>query len=153
MVRHKTRWLLVRFEFEGQLSTGPTLTKRGDDLPALQTKEIYKELVKTLSGCFGMFAHAIIPSLVVRHVDDESQLCMIRVPRDGVNHVRTAITFMTTLYNKEIVASVLSVNGSARTARLAIMQEIRKRVNTKALSTKDVKQLDARLQVIREIDG
>ena len=153
MVRHKIRWLLVRFEFEGQLATGPTTTKRGDDVPALQPKEIYKELAKILSGCFGMFAHAIIPNLAVRHVDDESQLCMIRVPRDGANHVRTAITFMTTLYNKEIVASVLSINGSARTARLAIMQEIRKRANEISLTAKDIKQLDARLQVIREIDG
>ena len=155
MVRHKTRWLLVRLEFESQLST--VLTKRevggeASDLPTLQTKEIYKELVKILGACFGMAAHAIIPDLVVRHVDVPSQLCMIRVPRDAANRVRTAITFMTTLYNQNIVATVLSVNGNARTARLATMNEIRKRVQRKPMTEKEMKLLDARLQVIREID-
>lgn len=156
MVRHKTRWLLARFEFESQLWTGPTKREVGgerDDLPPLQTKEIYKELVKILASCFGMAAHAIIPDLVVRHVDVQSQLCMIRVPRNAAARVRTAITFMTTLYNQNIVASVLSVNGSARTARLATMNEIRKRVKrNQAMSEKELKLLDARLQVIREID-
>jgi len=151
MVRHKTRWLLVRFEFESQLSTSTT-KERGDDLPQIQTKEIYKEIVKILSICFGLSAHAIIPDIMVRHIDDESQLAMIRVPREAEKQVRTAITFMTTLYNQGIVASVLSVNGCARTARLATMQEIRKRVEGKSLSKKGMKGLDARLQVIREID-
>mmetsp|Transcript_26981 Transcript_26981/g.44938 ORF Transcript_26981/g.44938 Transcript_26981/m.44938 type:complete len:167 (+) Transcript_26981:29-529(+) len=166
MVRHKTRWLLVRLEFESDIqsssSTSPALSRRvvasEDDesinKSKLLTKDIYKELVKTLSVCFGLSAHAIIHSIVVRHIDDATRLTMIRVPRSTANQVRTAVTYMTTLNEKNIVASVISVNGSARTARLSAMHEIRKRVpKTNPLSPKELKQLDARLQVIREIDS
>ena len=147
----------MHFEFESQLFDGVAVRSGEEDLPPLQTKEIYKELVKVLSSCYGLFAHSIIPNLIVRHVDEESQLCMIRVPRDAANHVRVAITFMTSLYNKGIVASVLAINGSARTARLTTMREIRRRqlIDKQRMtipSTKEMKRLDARLQIIREID-
>lgn len=161
MVRHKTRWLLVRLEFESDISRQSSSRGGSDRIKVtedgegtLLTKDIYKELVKTLSVNFGLSAHAILHDIVVRHIDDDTKLTMIRVPRSTANQVRTAVTYMTTLNEKNIVASVISVNGSARTARLSAMHEIRKRVpKTKPLSAKELKLLDARLQVIREIDS
>jgi len=154
MVRHKIRWLLIGLEFESDLdqrssvskTKGHTNTKKG----IIEKAHVFRELAKSLTILFGLSAHSIIPDINVRHVD--GQIVMIRVPRDVVGKVRTAVTYITEL-NKEFVAcSVLSVNGSARTARLASMREIRKREIKSVMSMKKLKQLDARLQVVRLIE-
>lgn len=147
MVRHKTRWLLVHFSFEADL-VGP-VTISNKETPTFQAKEIYKELVKTMSVCYGLSSHAMIPDIMVRHVDDDSRLVMIRVPRATVAKVRTAITYMTTFKNHPVVASVVAVNGSARTAKIAATRAIKK--SPQPRSIKELKQLDARLQAIMEI--
>lgn len=146
MVRHKTRWLLVRFDFEADLVGSATISN--EETPTFQTKEIYKELVKTMSVCYGLSSHAMIPDIMVRHVDD-NRLVMIRVPRAIVAKVRTAITCMTTFKNHAVVASVVAVNGSARTAKIAATRAIKK--SPQPRSIKELKQLDERLQAIMEI--
>jgi RNase P/RNase MRP subunit POP5 len=142
----------VHIEFTKELSA--TSSQLDKCAPDLQAKEIHKEIVKSLNGCFGLSVHSFLSDIVVRHIDHDSRLCMIRVPRDAANRVRAAITLLTTLYNEGIVASVISVQGCARTARLATMHEIRRRevLRRKSISQSHLKLLDARLQTVRDID-
>lgn len=78
-------------------------------------------------------------SWTVRFVDPDTNLAMIRVPRDFCGKARAALTFMTNLEGTtsagstgervglSVVASVLSVNGCARTAKLSTIGELRRR--------------------------
>jgi RNase P/RNase MRP subunit POP5 len=152
MVRVKHRWLLVRIDFTKELLVANSEFDKC--APDLQAKEIHKEIVKSLNICFGLSVHSFLSDIVVKHIDQESRLCMIRVLRDSANRVRAAITLLTNLYNEGIVASVISIQGSSRTARLAAMHEIRKRetLQRKTISQNELLQLERRLQAVRDID-
>jgi RNase P/RNase MRP subunit POP5 len=143
MVRHKTRWLLVKFQFK--CNKDPTAA-------ALDKKDVYKELAMSMSLCYGLSAHSMISEVMVRHVVD-GNLAMIRVPREIAAHVRTAIVYMTSINSQPVVPTVVAVNGCARTAKLAAMKETRKRAPRDGLdSANRLRELDSRLQIIREID-
>lgn len=91
--------------------------------------------------------------LTVRYFDSESNLALIRVPRHECGKVRAALTFMTTIDNEMVVATVLSVNGSARTAKLVAMGELRRRFreSSNAASATKLKKLEGRLNQIRSV--
>jgi hypothetical protein len=95
---------------------------------------------------------------------------MVRVPREFYGLVRSAVSFVTMLQNKRVVLSCLSVNGSARTAKVAAMKQIRRNyrerillsrrdanaTNTKHPSFKDAericRKMEETLSTIQSID-
>jgi hypothetical protein len=50
--------------------------------------------------------------------------------------MRSAVTFVTMLQNKRVVLSCLSVNGSARTAKLAAMKQVRRNYREQILRSR-----------------
>lgn len=91
---------------------------------------------------------------------------MIRVPREFNALIRAAITLITTIQRKRVIATVISVNGSARTAKLTAMRELRQSLRRdlqrqsadgeEQLDQKHldgvVRELEERLDTIRNID-
>jgi hypothetical protein len=61
---------------------------------------------------------------------------MVRVPREFCGLVRVAVSFVTMLQNKRVVLSCLSVNGSARTARLAATKQVKRSYRERILLTR-----------------
>ena len=81
---------------------------------------------------------------------------MIRAPRGDYQKVRASITFLTSMQSQPMAATVLSVNGSASTARIAALAEIRRRFRAqliKSPSKRDLDILDQRLRAIQEIES
>lgn len=106
---------------------------------------------------------------IVRFVDAATRLFLLRVPREFCNIVRSSLTMLTNNVasngnSMRLVASVLSVNGSARTAKLATMARLKKEyrgksARNKAFSSKGddalrtmMQELQSRLAVIQNID-
>jgi hypothetical protein len=95
---------------------------------------------------------------------------MVRVPREFCGLMRAAVSFVTMLQNKRVVLSCLSVSGSARTAKLAAMKQVRRNyreqillsrreanaTNTKQPSVKDseriCRKMEETLSIIQSID-
>ena len=71
----------------------------------------------------------------VRIVDPPTRLLLIRVSREWCNRVRASLTLLTTLstrpeggaalLSRRVIASAVSVNGSTRTAKLAMIAQAR----------------------------
>jgi RNase P/RNase MRP subunit POP5 len=189
MVRHKTRWLLVRLEFDpdviGRRDEGDSRNKRRrveDDGAELTKKDLAQCIRECISSSFGVAASGaaqdvqgmtiscmirfrdpattkplpqtimiILPT--VRLYDELSRLILIRVPRDACGLARAALTFLTTIQGRSIVASVISVNGSSRTAkRVAILETRRIFREQCSPSKRELKELEARLDIIRKIE-
>lgn len=75
------------------------------------------------------------------------------MPRDACGLARAALTFLTTIQGRSIVASVISVNGSARTAKRVAMLEMKRELRQKcSFSKRELKELEARLDMIRKIE-
>lgn len=75
------------------------------------------------------------------------------MPRDACGLARASLVFLTAIQGKSIVASVISVNGSARTARRVAMLEIKRSFRLKCSASKrELKELEARLDMIRKIE-
>jgi Rpp14/Pop5 family len=47
-----------------------------------------------------------------------TRLALVRVPREFCSTIRTSLTLLTEIKNQRIAISILSVNGSARTAKI-----------------------------------
>ena len=79
---------------------------------------------------------------------------MIRVARDSCDMVRAAICFMTAIQGKLLVASVVSVNSSARTAKRVALLEIKRhfRQGNYSMDRKSLLALEERLNMIRKIE-
>ena len=78
-----------------------------------------------------MFSLPLQLTTLVRLCDPETRLVLLRVPRDHCGKVRASLTLLTQLggpgsIRRPVVLSVLSVNGSARTAKLSIMAYVKK---------------------------
>jgi hypothetical protein len=170
MVRHRTRWLLVKAEFINDIrnpttvppaskfvsrknnnnnnNTGPsasTTTRKEDDSSSSSKKDFLALLRKTITLHFGVAAEGVASDVQIRFFDDSStNLILVRVSRDSCDMVRASMTFLLTRKQlsavgeldesssivdnnswSDIVASVISVHGSARTAKLATLREIR----------------------------
>lgn len=91
-----------------------------------------------MEDAFGIAASGITEDMQVLFYNTDTGLAMIKVPRDSSNLVRSAITIMTQLNNVPMVATVLSTNGSARTAKLATIRELKRMFqNRYALPTQE----------------
>lgn len=190
MVRQKSRWLLVRLDFEENLvpkSTQSSTTKRGrgggiiksapeSSVPAaskgISGKEIHKSLREMLSAAFGVVSAGMAFNIQVCIYDEEAQLAIVKVPRDQCNKVRASLTFLSSIESTPAVVSILAVCGSARTAKMTCLHELRHRYwQQEALqksSGKSIRlsssklrregdrervKLDERMEKVRAIDG
>jgi RNase P/RNase MRP subunit POP5 len=89
----------------------------------------------------------------VRLYDELSRLILVRVPRDACGLVRAAMTLLTTIQGRSVVASVISVNGSSRTAKRVAMLEMRRSFRQHCSPSKrELTGLEARLDIIRKIE-
>jgi len=86
------------------------------------------ELTLSLDGFF--FTTAAPTLCIVRFSDPTTRLVMVRTPREYCGLVRATITLLTSLSsnnsNQRVVLHVLSVNGSARTAKVTAIREVRR---------------------------
>lgn len=64
-------------------------------------------------------------SLLVRFFDVTTMLALIRVPRDLCSIVRSSLTLLPELQHRRIAITVVSVHGSARTAKITCMRTVR----------------------------
>ena len=180
MVRQKSRWLLVQFEFESDIisacSGGDTSShykskKRKlqqqtsnssistSSITQLNATDIYRSLQDTLTQNFGLVG-ACTTDIQVRLYDPKLQFAIIKTSRDTCTRVRSAIVLTTQIKQGgdilKVVASTLSVSGSARTCRNTVTNIIQKRFyneQSKELITmktmeKSLKELESRLEKI-----
>jgi RNase P/RNase MRP subunit POP5 len=154
MVRQKSRWLLVRFDFENDIlsSCGPigdvgpkdAISKKRkfhssssnlDDTPSnsiqqVTSTDIYRSLLETINQNFGLVG-AATTDVKVRLYDSKVRLAIVKTTRDKYPIVRSSLTVMTHIKQGgdvlKVVASTIAVSGSARTARNAAWAEIQKR--------------------------
>mmetsp|Transcript_13587 Transcript_13587/g.25999 ORF Transcript_13587/g.25999 Transcript_13587/m.25999 type:complete len:216 (-) Transcript_13587:366-1013(-) len=161
MVRQKSRWLLVQFDFENDILsscslnvTANTTTSKSSQKRKLRTSlsnssntlsessstiqqqqqvtstDIYRSLQDTLTQNFGLVG-ASTSDVQVRLYDPKVRLAIIKTTRDKYPTVRSSLTLLTQIKQGgdvlKVVASTIAVSGSARTARNAAWEEIRKR--------------------------
>lgn len=72
----------------------------------------------------------------------DTNLAMIKVPRDQCDLVRSTLMLMVEIKDIPIVARVVSTNGSARTAKLHTLKEIRRIFRTKNKNGTHIKESD-----------
>ena len=137
MVRHKNRWLLVKVELAEDIrrnqNNDESLIIDVSSFPS--KKEFTTRLRRTVGWCFGLEGDASC-EVQVRFCDVETQLAVIRVPRDSCGKIRAALTLLLTRKQllslgepttaKDYQVSVVSVHGSARTLKVAIYRKLRK---------------------------
>lgn len=125
MVRQKSRWLLVRLDFEEASQTIPPSPLQ------LTTTDIYRALLESIQQNYGLVAGASSAELKVLLYDPEHRLAIVKTSRDSYPTVRTSLTFLTQIKQGgdvlRVAATTLSVNGSSRTARNAAWAELQKR--------------------------
>jgi RNase P/RNase MRP subunit POP5 len=92
--------------------------------------DIYRGLRDSITQNFGMVG-AALSDIQVRLYDPKLHLAIIKTTREGYPAVRSSLTVMTRIKQGgdvlKVVASTISVSGSARTARNAAWIEVRKR--------------------------
>lgn len=158
MVRHKVRWLLVQIDFEKKLEEKKNeyYDENDDDDASIllfpSKKEISAMIRQSMSSCFGLVADGAANEVQIRLVDPSTRLVLLRSPRKLCNLVRCSLTLLTTISTTKaatvntsnvkkninnqptrIVASVISVKGSARTAKLATMARVKEYYKKKLL--------------------
>lgn len=146
MVRLKSRWLLVRVDFEphvagaagsqcdiGGVRVGKASDGAGKQQSALDTKissvstsDLYHSVRECASSLFGLSGTSAVQYLQVLHYDPEARVVSMRVSRDACNLVRASLTFITSIKGITAIFSVIAVNGSARTAKIAFLHELRR---------------------------
>lgn len=169
MVRHKTRWLLVRLDFFEDLSgdrtwsgadTSSSSKTSGEIAQAeglITKKDVLKSIRDSLGLSFGVASSGISNEIQVRLYDEHFRLAMIRVPREESPTVRAAVTFLRAVQGKPVVASIISVNGSARTAKAATIMEFKRSFREQMAGQRNcsgsvLKVLEERIGLIRSID-
>ena len=60
----------------------------------------------------------------VRFYDSNIRMALIRVPREYCQVIRASMTMLNEIQNKRVAISTISVNGSARTAKLSAIKQI-----------------------------
>jgi RNase P/RNase MRP subunit POP5 len=150
MVRQKNRWMVVQFDYEADLlsrctpsseSSTPKSKKRklsrsdsqssGGNLDEqvqisqMTSTDIFRSLQETLTQNFGIVASSTT-DLSVRLYDPKFRLAVIKTSRDKYPIVRSSLVFLTKIKHIKVVASAISVSGSARTARNAAWKECQK---------------------------
>lgn len=104
----------------------------------INSTDIYRSLQETITQNFGLVAQCTT-EVQVRLYDPKVRLAIIKTTRDKCPIVRSSITLMTHIKQGgdvlKIVASVVSVSGSARAARNSAWLEIKKRFFNQDLET------------------
>ena len=147
MVRHKSRWLLVQFEYESSVisrctpnetstrsskkrklnksdsqhsSSSGTLFDEQIQINQITSTDIFRSLQETLTQNYGIIASSTT-EISVKLYDPKVQLAIIKTSREKYPIVRSSLSlmFLTKVKQIKFVASTLSVSGSARTARSA----------------------------------
>lgn len=164
MVRFKTRWLLVKIDTidplkpnksrcKHRLATSSTQDATQRNFPP--KKEFVSHLRKSLSWCFGLAGEPMLVHTLVKFYDPCTQLALIRCPRQYCGQVRAALTFASRPHKQQqqlplmtctgddpkshynIVCSVVSVHGSARTSKISTIRICRNIYRQKLLAVLD----------------
>ena len=152
MVRQKNRWILVQFDYEPNIlaqctpdeTSGPANKKRklkkldsqsstADEqmqIRQITTTDIFRSLQETLTQNYGIVGSSTT-EISVRLYDPKLGLTVIKTSRDKYPIVRTSLMFLTSIKQIKAVATIISVNGSARTARNAAWKEVQQRFFSK----------------------
>lgn len=160
MVRHKSRWLLVSVETEEHVKNlfiSPPEKDASRPLHVIDKTALFHAIRITMQHAFGVSAAGIIEDIQVRLYNPETQLAMIKVPRDSSDIVRSAITLLTEVNDEPIVATVISTNGCPRTAKLAALRETKRIFQVTvagkgATGKKELRNLEDQMDQIRNID-
>lgn len=141
MVRFKNRWLLVKVELADDIRNNkaqpPSIGWNSASFPS--KSEFVARLRRTVAWCFGIAGEAPSYATQIKFYDPDTQLVVVRVPRQYCDTIRSALTLLLT--RKQLVslgdtldatttaqdyyASVVSVHGSARTAKMAVYRKLR----------------------------
>lgn len=140
MVRHKNRWLLVKVELADDIRKNKTLSVGTSPELFPSKKEFTTRLRRTITWCFGVAGEGPSHDTQIRFFDAETQLVLVRGPRQYCDMVRSSLTLLLTRKQllslgerlvddagstSDYCASVISVHGSARTAKIATFRKLR----------------------------
>ena len=154
MVRHKNRWLLVMVELADEVRNRKQQSSSpSDSFPS--RKEFTARLRRTVSWCFGIAGEGAACEMQIRFFDTETRLVVVRVPREHYRIIWSALTLLLT--RKQLLslgektdagdyqASVVSVHGSARTAKVATYRKLRELYRQKVEESRTVIPSDDKL--------
>uniref|UniRef100_A0A7S2EPX0 Uncharacterized protein n=1 Tax=Trieres chinensis TaxID=1514140 RepID=A0A7S2EPX0_TRICV len=95
--------------------------------PAVVTgKDVHVALRDCLSAAFGEIGAGLSYDVHVKLYDEEARLAIIKCPRGSCGTVRSALTFLTSVAGRSVVVVSVAVCGSARTAKIAGLGELRR---------------------------
>lgn len=151
MVRQKNRFLIVTLDFDEQLmpasierkqrerdskkrrrpvtATDPTSAPDDGSPPLIEAKDIHRVLRTTMESNFGIVGAGMVHTMRVLLYDETDRMAIIKVPREYSPMVRAALTFITSVNDANAVLSTIGVHGSARTAKMAALDLMRKNFN------------------------
>jgi RNase P/RNase MRP subunit POP5 len=109
---------------------------------------IYFALQELIYETFGIVQAGILEDLQVRLYNADTRLAVIKTSRDSADIVRAAITLLNQLNDEPIVASVISIHGSARTLKLSCIQLLRKTFSP----SEQLHKLEEQIEQIRVIE-
>lgn len=140
MVRHKNRWLLVRVELDDDIRNNNQQMSVGSSSLDLfpSKKEFMARLRRTVTWCYGIAGEGPACDTQIRFCDAETRLVVVRLPRQYGDMIRSSLTLLLTRKHllslgekvdkvnpSDFHVCVLSVHGSARTAKIAIFRKLR----------------------------
>ena len=151
MVRQKNRLLIVTIDFDEQLmpasierkqrerdskkrrrpvtAKDPTSAPDDGSPPLIEAKDIHRVLRTTMESNFGIIGAGMVHTMRVLLYDETDRMAIIKVPREYSPMVRAALTFITSINDANTVLSTVGVHGSARTAKMAALDLMRKNFN------------------------
>mmetsp|Transcript_16095 Transcript_16095/g.37313 ORF Transcript_16095/g.37313 Transcript_16095/m.37313 type:complete len:174 (-) Transcript_16095:131-652(-) len=154
MVRHKNRWLLVMVELADGERNNKRQSSSSDSFPS--RKEFTARLRRTVSWCFGITGEGAACDTQIRFCDADTRFVVVRVPREHYRIIWSSLTLLLT--RKQLLslgektdtgdyqASVVSVHGSARTAKVATFRKLRQLYRQKIEESRTVIPNDVKLQ-------
>ncbi len=114
-------------------SSGGSSSASIDTMKSIQqvnATDIYRSLQEAITQNFGIVG-SCTSDVQVRLYDPKARLAIIKTTRDKYPQVRSCLTFLTEIKQGvdclKVVASTIAVSGSARTARNAAFDEVKKR--------------------------
>jgi RNase P/RNase MRP subunit POP5 len=114
----------------GDADDATTTATSRSTIPQVTSADIYRSLRDSIVQNFGL-AGAAAADVQVRVYDPAMRLAVVKTTRRGYPTVRSSLTVLTQIRQGvdvlRVVASTISVSGSARTARNAALGEIQKR--------------------------
>lgn len=153
MVRQKSRWTIVRLDFDDQLlvssrsaangvgEEGNNKNKRkrssvhhanAPSTPVpIEPRDIHRTLRSAMETSFGTLGAGMAHTIRICHYDSTDRLAIIKMPREYCPMVRSALTLLTSINDVNVVMSTIGVHGSARTVKIAALAELRRNFNAR----------------------